>query len=123
VADERLRELERTWRATGAAADEAAWLVALARSGPEARARVELSAHVGHAPAREALGLEDAASLGHSDVIAPGEVPDWVQERGRGGYRGWAVSMEELTARVEPAALAQVLAVLRVELTAWALGA
>jgi hypothetical protein len=54
MADDRLRELERTFRRTGAVADEAVWLRARVQAGELTEGRLRLLAHLGH-PA--AVGL------------------------------------------------------------------
>lgn len=56
MTDERVRALERRWRETGAAEDEAAWLAERARLGELARDALELAALAGHAAARLVLG-------------------------------------------------------------------
>lgn len=55
VADERLRELERRWRASGTREDEVAYLRACLRSGRLVPEQVELCRDLGHYPARVAL--------------------------------------------------------------------
>lgn len=65
MSDEALRELERRWRASGAVADEAAWLVARLRvgaPGPPTAATLRLRALLGDPAARLALG-EEAPSV------------------------------------------------------------
>jgi hypothetical protein len=52
VADERVRELERRFRQSGAIEDEVAWLEARVRAGALARRRLELAAYLGHPAAR-----------------------------------------------------------------------
>ncbi|MCO5168813.1 MAG: hypothetical protein M9894_20935 [Planctomycetes bacterium] len=54
--DDRLRDLERRARETGAPADEAAWLAERLRTGALPRERLELAASCGHAGACAALG-------------------------------------------------------------------
>ena len=51
-----LRALERAWRASGAEADELAYLRARVGAGGLEAERVELAAALGHSPALEALG-------------------------------------------------------------------
>jgi hypothetical protein len=58
VADERLRELERRWRETGAPADEAALLLERVRAGTLKQERLELASWCGHAAATLATGIE-----------------------------------------------------------------
>jgi hypothetical protein len=57
MSDARLRELERRWRQTGAAEDQAAYLKARVDAGEFARERVALAARLGDAAAALALGL------------------------------------------------------------------
>lgn len=53
--DSTLQALERRWRQTGAADDEARWLQARLRAGDLARERLVLAADLGHAAAQLAL--------------------------------------------------------------------
>jgi hypothetical protein len=65
--DERERELERRFRASGASDDEAAWLRERLRAGRIPTERLRLAAVVGHPAACRALGCEplvDPAALG-----------------------------------------------------------
>ncbi|HZV00947.1 MAG TPA: hypothetical protein VFF73_29800 [Planctomycetota bacterium] len=55
MSDEKLRRLERRWRETGSAADEAAWLRERARTGDLEPERLHLAAYLGHEPARVAV--------------------------------------------------------------------
>lgn len=63
MGDERLRLLERRWRETGAAADEAAWLVERRRAGELPAERLELAAFLEH----------EAALLAHGPAADPGQ--------------------------------------------------
>jgi hypothetical protein len=63
MSDQELRELERRYRQSGDATDEAAWLGARLRVGDVDRSRVELCAWLDHAPARVALGDEAPGPL------------------------------------------------------------
>lgn len=65
MSDERLRELERRWRASGALEDEAAWLGERVRLGDLERARVQVAGLLGHAAAR-------AVWLAEGDLLLPG---------------------------------------------------
>ena len=56
MADDRLRELERRWKESGAVDDEAAWLLERVRVGGLEAERLQLAAYCGHAGARVALG-------------------------------------------------------------------
>ncbi len=58
MGDERLRELERRFVATGAAEDGAAWLLERVRAGDLTRTRLEVAALCGHAGALLATGRE-----------------------------------------------------------------
>ncbi|MCO5166739.1 MAG: hypothetical protein M9894_10285 [Planctomycetes bacterium] len=53
--DASLQQLERRWRQTGAAEDEARWLLARVRAGDLPRERLLFAADLGHAPALAAL--------------------------------------------------------------------
>jgi hypothetical protein len=59
VSNERLRQLERAFNASGAAEDETAYLLERVRRDDLDPRRLELAAYLGHEPARSALG-EDA---------------------------------------------------------------
>jgi hypothetical protein len=52
MADDSLRALERRFRETGAASEEAAWLRERVRAGSLAADHLELAAYLGHEPAR-----------------------------------------------------------------------
>lgn len=56
MSDERLRALERQFRASGSPTDEAAWLRARVQAGEVQPDRLRLAALLGHAGAWEALG-------------------------------------------------------------------
>lgn len=56
MSDERLRELERRWRETRAADDEAAYLAERVRVGDLTSERLSLAAYVGHPAAAKAIG-------------------------------------------------------------------
>jgi hypothetical protein len=63
VSDERLRGLERRWKESGSAEDEAAYLAARVRSGDIDRERLLLVAYLGHRPAEQVIDLLDDPSL------------------------------------------------------------
>lgn len=79
MSDARLRELERTWRATDAVADEAALLAEQVRAGVLEPQRLQLAAELGHEAARLA-GASHAldgldwvfALLGYGRTLKPG---------------------------------------------------
>lgn len=54
MSDQRLRELERRWRETGAVANEAAYLRERVRAGDLTPERLAVAACCGHAGARTA---------------------------------------------------------------------
>lgn len=56
MSDERLRELERRWKETGAVKDEAAFLLERVRAGQLPQERLELAARLGVQAANTALG-------------------------------------------------------------------
>lgn len=58
MSDERLRELERRARETGAADDQAAWLVERLRRGRLSTRKLEAAAHCGHEGARLVVGTK-----------------------------------------------------------------
>lgn len=64
MSDERLRELERRWKETGSAQDEAAYLLERVRMGDLAQKGLELAAYLGHPAAklsaRDSFKLPDA---------------------------------------------------------------
>lgn len=78
MSDERLRELERRWRATGAADDGAAWLVERVRIGDLEASRLMLAAYLGHHAARAAVDAppavpgDDGAWLAGLEGLEPG---------------------------------------------------
>src|SRR5262245_45697555 len=72
MADERLRELERTWRAQRTPGDELALVQHRARVGAIPPATLELVAAMGLPSARRALGVEPAEPL-------PDEPRAWVK--------------------------------------------
>lgn len=63
MTDARLRELERVWRASGAAADGAAWLLERLRAGELRPEHLDLAAYLGDPAAVEAVGPEALAHL------------------------------------------------------------
>lgn len=58
MSDSYLRELERRWRESGAAIDEAAYLAERVRAGDLDRDKLDLAAYLGHEPAKQALNWE-----------------------------------------------------------------
>lgn len=67
MADDRLRELERTFRRTGAPADEAAWLRARVQAGELTEGRLRLLAHLGHAAAALVSSGPNSLEVDHLD--------------------------------------------------------
>lgn len=80
MSDARLRDLERTWRETGAVEEGAAFVLALARADKLPRARLELLAYLGHEPALAALAeLAPGPRLPRGGVTGPaGRIYQWV---------------------------------------------
>ena len=80
MSDARLRDLERTWRETGAVEDGAAFVLALARADKLPRQRLELLAYLGHEPASAALAeLAPEPRLPRDEVGGPGaRIYQWV---------------------------------------------
>jgi hypothetical protein len=68
MSDQRLRELERRFRATGAPEDEAPLLQERLRRGDLSAARLELAAYLGHEGAALACKAEGIAPPTHVDV-------------------------------------------------------
>jgi hypothetical protein len=64
VTDERLRELEQRWKASGSPEDEAAYLLERVRTGDLEKEKLELAAYCGHEGARLALGDEAPVERG-----------------------------------------------------------
>lgn len=60
MSDQRLRELERRFRASGDAQDEAAWLAERLRVEPGLRERLGAAACVGHSAAQALVGAQVA---------------------------------------------------------------
>jgi len=88
MSDARLRELERRLRASGAVADEAAWLRERARSGELAPERLALAARLGHAAAgppgpglvglaEVAAGLDVAGRMRAAVAVARQRLASW----------------------------------------------
>jgi hypothetical protein len=61
-SDEKLRDLERTFRQTGSPDDEAAWLLERVRIGELTPERLELAAYCGHEAARRAIQTSHGAA-------------------------------------------------------------
>lgn len=72
MSDQRIRDLERRWRASGLPADHAALLLDYVRTGRLNEARLQVAAYCGHAGAAAALGIP----VGRSKV--PGLLSEWV---------------------------------------------
>lgn len=70
MSEERLRELERRWRQSGAASDQAALLAERVRAGLLPAARLRLAAALGQPAARLALGGDAPALLEQSGNAA-----------------------------------------------------
>lgn len=81
MSDHRLRELERRWKQSGEAEDEAAYLAARVRSGDVDRERLLLAAYLGHGAAERVLNLLDDPVLrkAREDLYWV----DMVRDRGR----------------------------------------
>lgn len=61
MADDEVRAAERTWRASGARADEARWLAARLRKGELGEARLRAAAWAGNAAAGDVVGAQPGA--------------------------------------------------------------
>lgn len=75
MRDEKLRELERQWKETGATEDEVAYLLASVRSGALGSGRLRLAALCGYEAAAMAVGLTGART----------EFPEWSEALGECG--------------------------------------
>jgi hypothetical protein len=75
VGDERLRELERRWRASGSTDDEAAWLVERVRLGRLREERLLLAAELEHRAAT--LACQELATR---VVVPPADGPGGFEE-------------------------------------------
>jgi len=97
MSDERLRELERRWRESGAVADEAAWLAERVRVGEPSRERVELAAYLEHPAARviegDALTAVAVAELQAEVVSLRPRVPPDDPGSFAEPFKEWAVSL------------------------------
>jgi hypothetical protein len=76
MSDDRLRELERRWRQTGALGDRAAYLRERARSGQLEPERLRLAAFLGSEVAATALS-EESSALGSAGEM---DLDSWVTE-------------------------------------------
>lgn len=74
MSDERLRQLERTWRETGAVEDEAAWLRERVRVGDLDLEGLELAAYCGRPAAR--MIIDDSSSKPPREPL---EIQAWVE--------------------------------------------
>lgn len=72
MSDDRLRELERRWRSSGADSDEAAWLSERIRTGALSHERVRAAAILQHPAALLVIG--DPQARGWKDALADKEV-------------------------------------------------
>lgn len=80
MSDSNLRDLERRFRASGSAEDEAAWLRARVQAGQLEERKLELAAYLGYGAARIATGEES------DGVGASTDLQGWVL-----GLAGWGV--------------------------------
>ncbi|MDC3379091.1 hypothetical protein OAX78_02280 [Planctomycetota bacterium] len=87
MSDERLRELERRWKRTGSAEDEAAWLSARVRTGTITERRLQVAAYLGHSAAADAL-------------IAAGYDPRYIPPWRQGSITHLASGLSEFGAEV-----------------------
>tara|TARA_R110002072_G_scaffold4708_2_gene32980 strand:+ start:435 stop:1190 length:756 start_codon:yes stop_codon:yes gene_type:complete len=69
VSDERLRELERRWQASGAFEDEVAWLWERVRAGELPQEHLEIAAICGHAPAKSVWDALSPALLSSAELV------------------------------------------------------
>jgi hypothetical protein len=69
MGDDRLRELERLWRASGQDHDEAVWLGERRRAGALGDDALRAAAAIGHPASRVVLGLDGPAPLPDGPVL------------------------------------------------------
>ena len=114
MSDDRVRTLERRWRASGSLEDEVEWIRERARCGQLELGLLGLSAHLGHPAARVALAdlaPEEADSTGWLpgwreaafEVLRPGFAPDRIWFPGNPWPRGHRLAELEWLGRFSPA--------------------
>jgi hypothetical protein len=111
MVDDRVRELERRWRATGAQADEEAWLQARLRAGELEPWRVEVAAHCAHPAAVALLGVDPALPATIEVLQPPGgryrvqsrvsPTTQWAQRLGRWGREPLVRALVSFARRVQ----------------------
>lgn len=69
MSDERLRELERRWRASRAPEDEVAWLAERVRVGELPQSRLEIAALCGYRPAKSAWDVLSPGPLSSAELV------------------------------------------------------
>lgn len=77
MSDARLRELERTWRESGALEDELAWLGERVRTGGLAEERLRLAASFGHPASVALVGEQERPLQGLPFPDGPGRGYRW----------------------------------------------
>jgi hypothetical protein len=90
VSDERLRELERVWRATGSTDDRLRWLLERRRAGALSIERLELGVHCGHELAEVVL----AQAQGREPTLVDTKVEGWLKRWRRRTRTDWVRSLE-----------------------------
>jgi hypothetical protein len=83
MTDQKLRDLERRWKETGAPDDEAAYLLERVRVGDLTRERLELAAYCGHEGARAGAG----------EGAPPHDFVQWIE-----GFSRWGANAMSLVA-------------------------
>lgn len=78
MSDEKLRELERRWKETGAVEDEAAYLLERVRAGELTQERLELAARMGNRGAMFAANLPRLADLNEALDMFAGVSPQLI---------------------------------------------
>ncbi|MEZ6187859.1 MAG: hypothetical protein R3F62_22970 [Planctomycetota bacterium] len=103
MSDERLRELERRWRETGAVQDEAGLLLERVRVGELEQRRVEFAAFFGHHAAELAVGRSDFAAP--PDPLDRFAFQDWLRVLAESALGGaWEIGDHEFHVRMALAA-------------------
>lgn len=79
MSDAKLRELERRWRESGAADDEAAYLLERVRVGELPRDRLDLAAHCGYTAAQMASGYARPSAAIDDAESSERSIYEWTQ--------------------------------------------
>lgn len=97
MSDDRLREIERRWKETGAVEDEAAWLLERLRVGAITGIDLELAAILGHHASARALADRPMSAQARL-LIERATGADW-RTRSAARSHAWQLTLERLDAR------------------------